>query len=213
MPAEELLDVIKGLPVFQPFCFLPYCEFKEGLCDCEVRTSSALCSKKVIGPFFPFVPWILSCLLRPFKKYDHIFFSDTTLIYYSTLGNFGICGWNINTVGPCRTQDEFSVAWAPILSMEGQNLDLESNGSETCCRRLCRGNIIGRVLCPIGKSYFELGVDMGPYTYVVAGKKKNHNFNKDADILKGLAGLNRIQIQVDEWGKTKAYGDRNKYNA
>jgi hypothetical protein len=119
------------------------------------------CSKEILGCCWPWLPYFLTCCLRPFIYQEQLLITDTAVLTLRTTRNYGLCGFRpldkmeSTLCGPQEMcfakQGDFELAWSPLSNMNGHNFGIAFGGSETCITRCCKGNICGRICCPISR--------------------------------------------------------------
>ena len=112
LKGEIPVDIIKGgrnAETFSPFCLIPTSPPKflydrvyiiilsKVICRVQIMFSSLVlfnrCSLETLNkPFFPWVPYILTCAIRPLRATKDIILTENTIISYLVERNYGICG-------------------------------------------------------------------------------------------------------------------------
>lgn len=209
MPNETLIGSVES-----PRTWLPYCSdvsWIGGKCLKFVNSWRLICrdrflclsctpvanacSKEACGCCWPYGTYAFSCLLRPFQNNDDILMTQSTIFRYTRAGNFGCCAMGDNCM---QTKAYFLMSWLPITDMIGQNFDVDAKGDEKCLTRCCRGNILGRMCCPIGMASFTFDVDCRHINFGIHGEQANKNWNKDPELLAITKTIGQIQIGIEE---------------
>jgi hypothetical protein len=124
---------------------LRVCNVTESLCN-EERT-----------PCWPWLPYCLTCALRPYIKYERILVSDTSVMQFTVAENFGCCGFNASeeckcSTGPCKSGNgDFLLTWASLNDLVGHNSAIKSIGHETWFRRCLKNTRMGKICFPMSK--------------------------------------------------------------
>eukprot|EP01041_Mallomonas_annulata_P011642 gene11641-24379_t len=212
MPEERPVNAIHGVPVWKGFGMKSYNSCLLRWICCHSKINYEPCSRLTMGHCFPYLPYVMCCCLLPLKFEGDIFTTESSIIAYNKTGNKGICGCLGSLasccicVSPelasklvCEKRDSVVVVWAVLDHMTGQELNIHSYGAENWFRRICNCCYVGRVLCPIGKSEFDIQIWInGKYSFKVGGVRGgNKNWLKDDLMLDGLAALNQLQVSID----------------
>lgn len=141
-------------------------------CSREACNKDCCCAGQEYTPFFfPCVPYIATCALRPFQYETTIVITNMSVIRVATKGNFGLCRLNKYFV----TNDSMMISWEALENFSGFNLNIHGSGKENVLRRCCRGNCIGRTFCPIGLASASFSIDFkGNYSFNTFKGKRNH---------------------------------------
>ena len=171
-------------------------------CSYETCNDECCCVGQRKTPcFFPCIPYILTCALRPFQYETTLIITNMSIIRLATHGNYGLCGClrflGIFKEGPLVTNDSVMISWSTLDSFSGFNVDIMSDGNENVIRRCCRSNCIGKLCCPIGKASAELAIDFkGNYSYKTKKEEDNKSWIKDKALNDSIKVLSRLQVVI-----------------
>jgi hypothetical protein len=207
LSGESILDMIRSKPVFQPFCKYIRDNGDQYICCKENK-----CGKSFFSfLYFPVIPFILSCALRPFVSYSDIIVTKNTVFHYTRVKNNGLCGYfgplveNAEPCWPCdgstflcQTNDNIFVAWKPVFSMQGQTVFFHYAGDENFCSRFWEKWFCGKHCCPLTESTFAIDLQFDDSSFQVKGMTPNKNY-KDEEEMKHYQNLiNSVQVASSE---------------
>lgn len=203
---EKVIDFIRGVAKFQPFCNMIY--WMQGKQAADASTPQFCCEKG--KNCFPIIPYILTCALRPFRKLDDIIFTNNSIIQYVRTKNEGCCGFcgPICKVEPffwpcdgssmiCQTNASFFIAWAPVTSLMGHTVQYEYEGLEMWYSRLCMHNMCGRICCPVNDASYSIVLHAGNFDFVSNGTRKNENWKNN----EAMQRAEKLVIGVEVMGR------------
>ena len=165
MRGERVRASLKSSSHYTIADFAPYCHEKNLLqcynkCCRQCLLSQPpvlnICSKESCGCCFPWLPYVVTCCLRPFIQEEFMVVTDTAVFSYSSKRNYGLCGFRPTNeiqccIGPFAKIGDFHVAWAPLGDLRGHDYFVGGYGKENCCRRCCKDWICGKICCPLGQ--------------------------------------------------------------
>lgn len=207
LPGETILDMIRSKPVFQSFCGYTRDNGDKILC-CEEDK----CGKSFLSfCYFPFLPFLFTCSLRPFISYADIIVTKNTVFHYNRIKNNGLCGcfgplvenaepfwpWDGSTF-LCQTNDNIFVAWKPVFSMQGQSVFFHYAGDESFFSRLCENNVFGKYLCPLTESTFAIDLQFDDSSFQVKGIAPNKNYKNEDEMKHYQDLINSVQVASSE---------------
>lgn len=147
--------------------FQPFCNQKCPLSTCNklrwdlcwALNVANVCSKESIGCCFPWLPYFLTCAYYPLIRRQEVVVTDTTLMGYTVMKNFGFFSFrcideldSICVEGCYPIHGEFIVSWSLITDYVGHNLNVDVFGKENCMRRCCKHvPLAGSICCPTSK--------------------------------------------------------------
>lgn len=198
MSGESIVNVIKGNHYWEPYgigiwaklCICmrksvngslltggPGCCWNkpvEQMCSKDSCNKDCCCAGQEYTPFFfPCIPYIVTCALRPFQSETTIVISNMSIFRVATKGNYGLCSLNKYFV----TNDSMMISWEALENFSGFNLNIHGSGKENVMRRCCRSNCIGKTFCPIGLAQAAFSIDFkGNYSFNTF-KGHNHHTN------------------------------------
>ena len=173
-------------------------------CSYETCNDECCCVGQRFTPFFfPCIPYIFTCALRPFQYETTLIITNMSIIRLATHGNYGLCGClrylGVWKEGPFVTNDNIMISWSTLDSFSGFNLDIKSEGKENVLRRCCHSNLIGKLFCPIGTSSAELAIDFkGKYSFKTYKEEPNKIWIKDEALNASIKTLTRLQFAIQE---------------
>jgi len=109
---EYVIGRYQGENVWRPF---PGCEM---LCN----------TKNCCYPLYPFLPWLLTCSLRPKRNVASIVLTNKSVYFLSSVTNY--------TCTYCSLSDNFNMAYAPLSDFLGVSTQIDTFGKEWCARRI-----------------------------------------------------------------------------
>lgn len=175
--------------------------------------------------FFPCLPYMLTCAMRPFQTRKDIIITDMTIMRFARTQNFGFCGClrfcGLMKTGYCTRNDSFLISWEPIDAFSGFSVNIESEGKENVIRRICACNdcrscSIGRFLCPISHSTCDISLDFqGKYEFSVnrgveASSSANRLWLKDPELAQNAKVLAEVQFALNNKAGLKDVGKDEK---
>ena len=202
---EVVIDWLRGSKLWESFGSNPAILGAWNTCLTyiygNIQSVGHVCSKESCGKLcFPALPYVCSCGLRPFQSFDDIIITNKSIMKYSKTQNFGLCASKMC----CVKNDRFLLSWVPINVFAGFTVNTKTAGRETWLRRLCKGNICGKLFCPIGQSKYMLDIDLTNYGYSFKRKGDNKNFTKDEECKHDIDLLSSIQREIYIMTKTNA---------
>ena len=191
IPGEKPLDMIKGKVLWSP-CL----RFGKNVDGGDFY----YCSKENLGEIaFPYVAYAAACCILPLQERRDIVVTDMTVFAYANKRNYGIFGCQgalcPDSALGCNI-GQFTVVWASIGALIGQNSTVTVKGRETIPSRIFKNMSCGPLCCPIGESELEFTVDLGKYTFGINNDGKNINWSKDKSLLHAHTVIGKAQVQV-----------------
>lgn len=205
LSGERILDSVKSIPVYLPFCKLANGDFfcRENKYPEADRLANLCC--------FPILPNILTCFLRPFVSNSEIIITKNTIFHYNRIKNNGLCGCmgpimkGANPFWPCwgstlccQSNDNIFVAWKPVLGMQGQSVYFNYDGEETFWSRCCVNQRIGNFFCPLTQSTYVVEVEFDDVKFQAKGREANHNFKTNPGIKNSQMLINTVQVATSQ---------------
>jgi len=164
LPDERIRARIKNsaefsLADFQPCCntccLLQLWNFPRHICCGPVPY---ICSKESICCCFPWLPYILTCALRPFIRSQEVIITDSAVIQFIPIRNYGFCCFHpfsssstTASTGCCQTAADVIIVWALVSNLTGHEFKIHAEGRESCFRRCCGRTFCGKACCPVGE--------------------------------------------------------------
>lgn len=123
------------------------------------------CNTHVCGqPCYPWIPWLLSCSLRPKRQYSSIIITTKSVFFMSAITNY--------TCNFMALRDSFALTYAPLGDFVGVQTSVKSKGREWCARRMwqwvCCCNFC-RAMLPIAKHVYEMKGSVSSGVHVLVG--------------------------------------------
>jgi len=176
-------------------CFNTYC-------NCSATPVQKVCSHEAIGCCFPWLPYFLTCGLRPFIQNRELYVTDTAIVNFVPVRNYGLCGFRAYSelqcpVGYCQQDGEVTIVWALISKYHGHKLRVHAEGRETWFRRLFKTTIFGRCFCPLNTSTFDVQTRVVGLHFNASGQSFNHDWNTDKTLGEAIKVLDFVQINAD----------------
>lgn len=223
---EKVIDIIRGSTdnvyedcgrgIFARACNTLRCMVGCGCCCCTKKVENCwsiescndecCCSGQRFTPFFfPCLPYVLSCGLRPFLLRSTVIVTNSSILRIASVSNYGLCGFlrHCGIQGPFALTDSFIISWEEVDSLSGVNVEIMGAGRESFITRLCRDNCCGRVCCPIGVSTADLKLDFkGKYSYSTKKLEPNYSWVKDQALNKSVKILTRLQAVLQNEAKS-----------
>lgn len=210
IPGDTIVDVFIGQKDFQKFCSTAYYplrllkHFVQISC-CLTLPDAPMCSKENCSyPFFPWVIYLGTCALRPFRKTDDLVVTENSIISLQKSGNSGLCGYFFRQDatpcydGPCAIREQFCVAWVSLQYLRGHVQAVLSFGSDNFTTRVgkdCFG-LVGEVCCPLSDNRFVVSIDLGGYGFSLEGRRMNENVAQNDDVLRLNGLLDNLEYGV-----------------
>lgn len=171
------------------------------LCFCS-NPVQKICSQEAIGCCFPWLPYFLTCGLRPFIQNRELYVTDTAIINFIPVRNYGLCGFRAYSelqcpVGYFQQAGEVTIVWALISKYKGHKLRVHAEGRETWFRRLFKTSICGRCFCPMNTSTFDVQTKVSGLLFNATGQSFNHDWNADQTLGEAMKVLDFVQINAD----------------
>jgi len=160
IPGEKIHAKLTNSAQYSMADFKPCCGgqrvvqcYNQYICCCTTPVQK-ICSPEGLGCCFPWLPYFLTCGLRPFIQDRELYVTDTAIINFIPVRNYGLFGFRAYSelecpVGYCQQDGEVTIVWALISNYQGHKLTVYTEGKETWFRRLFKSNICGKCLCPM----------------------------------------------------------------
>lgn len=141
---EYVIGRYQGENVWRPF---PGCEM---ICN----------TKACCYPLYPFLPWLLTCSLRPKRNVASIVLTNKSVYFLSAVTNY--------TCTYCSLSNNFNMAYAPLADFLGVSTQIDTFGKEWCARRIwqliCCCDVVRAIFPTYSQEYStEATVSTGVY--------------------------------------------------